>query len=204
MSLKFCHVSLRLVPGPIIVSLAAAAALNVGDASSTTALRPIIILTSGVAAGLLAAVYYFALSPQFLWPHRLVSLAKRFAGKGTLSEVTKQSIVLIYGYFFKIVCVVLHHFLCQRLFSAQMNQWDFLNAVVFAISGYVFISCTSAVFGLISDQPPRAFRGLMLSFRSYGDFMARELDIINGTILHIVLFVIGLFPISFMHARAYL
>ena len=84
MSVKFWHVSF-LVPGPIIVSLAAAAALNVGDASSTTALRPIIILTSGVAAGLLAAVYYFALSPQFLWPQRLVSLAKRFAGKGTLS-----------------------------------------------------------------------------------------------------------------------
>ena len=202
MSVKFWHVSLRHVPGPIIISLAAAAALNVGDSSTTTALRPIIILTAGVAAGLLAAVYYFALSPRFLWPHRLVSLAKRFAGKGTLSEVTKQSIVLIYGYFFKVVCVVLHHFLCQRLFSAQMNQWDFINAIVFAISGYVFISCTSAIFSLISDQPPRAVRGLMLSFRSYGDFMARELDIINGTILHIVLFVIGLFPISFMHARA--
>jgi 1,3-beta-glucan synthase len=202
MSVKFWHVCLRLLPGPILLSMAAAAALNVGDASNTTALRPIIILTAGVAAFLLGAVYYFALSPQFLWPHRLVSLAKKFSGRGTLSEVTKQSIVLIYGYIFKFGCVILHHFLCQRLFSAQMNQWDFLNAVVFAISGYVFITCAAAIFSLISDQPPRAVRGLMLSLRSYGDFMVREVDIINGTILHIVLFVVGLFPISFMHARA--
>ena len=78
-----------------------------------------------------------------------------FAGKGTLSEVTEAIHCLDLRLLFKIVCVVLHHFLCQRLFSAQMNQWDFLNAVVFAISGYVFISCTSTVFGLISDQPPR-------------------------------------------------
>ena len=99
---KIEYIVYRVLPIPTMLLFASCAALRVDDIMTKPTLRSIIIVTAGIAGVMLSVVYYWATSPSFLWPTRVVDVANRL---GRFSEVQKNYVVIAYGVVCKIVMV---------------------------------------------------------------------------------------------------
>ncbi len=196
---KFDYVVYRLVPVPTLLLFGACAALDVDDLVSKPTLRGVVILTAGIAGVLLSVIYYLATSPSFLWPRRLLNFADRlFPGLGV---VGKHYLVLVYGIIVKVSVVVFHHLLCSHLFMDSIDSDAFVNRVVYLSSGFFLVSVLVGVASLIGDHPPAMIRPMALALRHYSDAMLREVDVVQGLLLHLCLACVSLFPISYVHGK---
>ena len=196
---KIDYVMYRLVPVPLMLLAASCAALHVDDVQARPTLRSIIILTSGIAGVLLSVIYYWATSPSFLWPHRILNTCMRIMP--SLGVVEKHFVVLIYGLVVKVAVVIFHQMLCSHLFAGSIDTNNFTNGVIFFVAGFLMVTILACSASIISDHPPFLFRPIAVSLRHFADSILLEVDICQGMIVHTALGLISLLPISYIHGK---
>jgi len=197
--LKFEYAVFRVLPIPSILLFSSMASLRVDDISTQPALRGVIIMTAGIAGFFLSVVYYFSAAPSFLWPERLVAVAERTRLVST--EIEKHVLVLIYNMAARVALVVFHHTLCCRLFADSVNIKDPVNKTIFITAAVFVIQIFTLLTALVGENTPRFIRPLAMSLRSFSDFMTRDVDVLIGIVLHVVLAIVSLAPISYLHAK---
>ena len=197
---KFDYVAYRLLPVPTMLLFGACAALSVDDIMTKPILRGVVVLTAGVAGVLLSVIYHLATSPSFLWPRALLDAAQRAFPK--LSVTDKHYVVFTYGLIVKAAVVMFHHLLCAHLFADAIDASDLTNQVIFFVSGFFVVSTLVGAASIIGDNGAKTgFGPLLMALRQYSDGMLREVDIMQGLVLHASLAVIALAPVSYLHGK---
>ena len=196
---KFDYIMYRLLPVPVMLLFGSCAALQVDDIMTKPTLRGVVVLTAGVAGVLLSTIYYLATSPSFLWPRRLLDVANRLAPNLTVTD--KHFFVLLYGVVLKVVVVIFHHLLCAHLFQDAIDSTDGSNRVIFFSAGFFVVSVVVGAASLIGDNSPAVVRPLSLALRHFSDGMLREVDVVQGLVLHVSLGLISLLPVSYLHGK---
>jgi hypothetical protein len=163
-------------------------------------LRGVVVLTAGVAGVLLSVIYHLATSPSFLWPRALLNAAQRAFPK--LSVTDKHYVVFTYGLIVKAAVVMFHHLLCAHLFADAIDASDLTNQVIFFVSGFFVVSTLVGAASIIGDNSAKTgFGPLLMALRQYSDGMLREVDIMQGLVLHASLALIALAPVSYLHGK---
>jgi len=197
--LKLEYVLFRVLPIPVVLLVSSMASLRVEDISTQPALRSVIVFTAGLSGFFLAVVYYFSAAPAFLWPERVVAIAERANLIST--EIEKHVLVLLYNLAARIGLIIFHHTLCCRLFLGSVDVTNVVNRTIFIAAAAFTIQIFTLVSVLVSDNTPRFIKPLAMSVRTFGDFMCRDADVLIGIILHLVLGIVSLAPISYVHAK---
>ena len=197
---KFDFVLYRVLPVPVVLLMASCAALRIDENIAKPTLRGIIVLTAAVAGVVCSVMCYWATSPSFMWPRRVLNFASRAVPR--LTVVNRHCIVLVYGVVVKLTLVVFHHLLCARLFADSIDSTNFANKVVFFCSGFFAVCILVGAASIVGDATRlRGARPVALAVRHFADAMLREVDITQGLVLHAVLFTISLLPISYLHGK---
>ena len=196
---KFDYIVYRILPVPVVLLFGACAAVEVDDIISKPTLRGIVILTSGVAGILLSVIYYMATSPSFLWPRRLLNIAMRMMPQ--LTVVERHLVVLLYGVLAKIGVLIFHHLLCAHLFMDSIDSTTGKNRAMYFCAAFFLVTILVCTTSIIGDNPPPMIRPMAIALRNYSDAMLREVDVIQGLLLHAFLQFISLFPISYIHGK---
>lgn len=197
--LKVEYLLIRVLPLPIILIVSSTAALRTDSTTTAAILRGIVVTTSGVAGVLLSGIYYLSTSPTFLWPQRFVNIGMRT--KIISSESEKRCLLLAYNMLVRIVVVLFHHLLCERLFSDVLDSRNRQNAVVFTMCGLLSVQCIVQMTALISDSPLPMFKQVAYALRSFSDFYMRDADECIGLMLHASIALTSLLPVSYVHAK---
>ena len=197
---KFDFVLYRVLPVPVFLLMASCAALRIDENIAKPTLRGIFVLTAAVAGIVCSVMCYWATSPSFMWPKRVLNFASRAMPR--LTVVDRHCLVLAYGLVVKLALVVFHHVLCAQLFADSIDSTNFANRVVFFCSGFFAVCILVGAASIVGDATRlRGARPVALAVRHFADAMLREVDIVQGLLLHAVLFTISLLPISYLHGK---